>query len=363
MRLDRSIDEILRDAVERAAAGMEVCCSTLIEYRPETNDGIVRASKGFRGDIVNRHVIPATIETPFGYSVQTREPLHVADIRSDPRFVANDLLQDHGVVSLLNVPIMRAPDEPYGTIEVDAEERRDFPPDGVLFLLAFSHLIGAAIARRAAEVSEAAAKTAAIVIAERDSMLRELQHRMNNNLTMLAGMLSMEARRSNSEVARTALEKAVAHIQAIAEANRQLDSNALRGAVNLGTYLPTLCANLLKPEAVTCKVHSEIEVRVVPERAIPISLVVNEAIVNACKYAFPYNAGHIRVTVEAGDRDGWAVVAVSDDGVGLPADVDRRRGSGADIMDALARQLGGSIERKSSPGEGTRIELRFPLEG
>lgn len=362
MRSDRSMAAILQDAAEKAADGMLACCSKVIEYRPESGDGIVRAAKGWQTDIVDRHVVPATMDTPFGHSVLTREPLHVADLRSDPRFVVSDLLRDHGIVSLLNVPIMRAPDEPYGTLEVDAEQPRNFAPDGVLFLLAFSHLIGAAIARRAAEVGEAAAKMAAIVVAERDTMLRELQHRMNNNLTMLAGMLSMEARRSDSDVAREALEKAVSHIQAVAEANRQLDADALRGAVDLGTYLPTLCANLLKPEGVHCAVHSDIDVKVAPERAIPIGLVVNEAIINACKYAFPDGRGTIRVTVQHGGRDGWAAVAVVDDGIGVPEDAHLRRGSGSDIMNALASQLGGVIAHEHAPGGGTRVELRFPVE-
>lgn len=362
MRSDRSMAAILHDAVEKAADGMQTCCSRVVEYRPETGDGIVRAAHGWRRDIVDSHVIPATADTPFGHSVRTREPLHVADLRADPRFVVSDLLREQGIVSLLNVPIMRAADEPYGTLEVDADEPRSFPPDGVLFLLAFSHLIGAALARRAAEVGEAAAKMAAMVVAERDTMLREMQHRMNNNLTMLAGMLSMEARRSDSEIAREALEKAVSHIQAVAEANRQLDADALRGAVDLGTYLPTLCANLLKPEGVDCSVHSEIDVKVAPERAIPVGLVINEAIINACKYAFTEGKGTIRVTVEAGGRDGWAAVAVTDDGIGLPRDADLAKGSGSDIMNALARQLGGEIVRSSKPGSGTRVELRFPIE-
>ncbi|HZZ90326.1 MAG TPA: sensor histidine kinase, partial [Caulobacteraceae bacterium] len=144
------------------------------------------------------------------------------------------------------------------------------------------------IARQAA--AEGSAK-----IAERELMLRELEHRTSNNFQSVAAMIGLQLRRSRDEPARKALSEALGRVTSLSDAHRNLSvSAAASRPVDMDVYLSDLCASLAQAlflgEVVRleCDVeHAELQ----RDRAVALGLIVNELVTNAAKHAFADGAG------------------------------------------------------------------------
>lgn len=241
-------------------------------------------------------------------------------------------------------------------------------------------LAEAARAEAEAERTSAVAAREATAAAERgkDLMLRELSHRLRNDLQTLVSLLEMQvASQPRGSAAREALSAAAARTGIVARAHARL---ARRGeadaAVRTGEFLGGLCDDLRDAHlggGVRPGVRLLAEVEDHPlalARAVPLGLVANELATNALKHAFPAGrAGTVRVRFGRRGADDYAL-EVEDDGVGLPAPDsrpppgNRGGGQGAAIARALARRVGGDLSCGPGPGGvGTLCGLRFPVGG
>ncbi len=197
------------------------------------------------------------------------------------------------------------------------------------------------------------------------TMFEELQHRVANNMAFVASLLGMSRRRIQLDpaAAPAILDEARDRIETMARIHRRLhDPNQVD--LPVGRCLEDLCADVVEANGVagvSCRV-------VVPpmtfdiRKLTTISMLVSEIVTNSLKHAFPAGrSGTISVTiaVEGGDT---AILTIADDGVGLPQEPEAAQaghGLGNRIIEALTRQLGGTISRRSEGGLSTRIE--FPL--
>ena len=217
--------------------------------------------------------------------------------------------------------------------------------------------------QREAELREA--------VAARDVLLAELNHRVKNSLQLVTSVLNMEAagaERAGEDVA-DRLRAAAARVGAIATVHATLYHGEDVRSVEFGAFLDTLCRNLAAAagaEARGIAVTVEAEpVRVPTDRAIALSLVVNELVTNAFKHAFPEGrGGTVRVALRREGTDRIAL-EVADDGTGtggggLWGDVVASGGLGQRLVDALARQLGAEM-RRDDDGAGFGVRLVSPL--
>lgn len=199
-------------------------------------------------------------------------------------------------------------------------------------------------------------------LAQKEVLLREIHHRVKNNLQVVTSLLSLRAQSAASPAARQAMIEAQSRIKAMALVHRDIYEGEELGAVELQSLLGELC--YLLEDTIPGK-EGDIELRlalaptrVSIDRAVPVALFVTEALSNAFKHAFP---GGRRGTVSVGlqHADGRARLEVRDDGVGIQ-DGQAGHGLGLTLMRMLAGQTGGrlSIEK----GEGTRVQLEFPLQ-
>lgn len=191
--------------------------------------------------------------------------------------------------------------------------------------------------------------------------LREMDHRTKNNFQIVMSLLQLQANRSGNVEAKAALGEAVERMKAISSVydSLTLSSQGL-GAVRLQDQLEQICDRMrtgLLPDGVT--LETELEPILVPhEIGACIGIVVNELITNACKHAFPDRSGRIRVTCR---RDGdEALIAVADDGRGMPGSAHGRRGLGTRLIDAFVERLKGRSELRSSEA-GTTHSIVVPL--
>jgi two-component sensor histidine kinase len=199
-------------------------------------------------------------------------------------------------------------------------------------------------------------------LAERDLMLRELEHRTKNNFQTVAALLGMQLRRASNEPARTALGDALRRVTSISQAQRNLYVAADDPqAVDMAVYLRDLCSNLAEAlflgelVQLECSVDSGALER---DRAVAVGLIVNELVTNAAKHAFSDGqVGLIRVGFA---REATVYrLTVQDDGRGLPDDfATRRQGLGRGLVEAFTRQAGGTLKVGTGPGARFEVELR-----
>jgi two-component sensor histidine kinase len=216
-------------------------------------------------------------------------------------------------------------------------------------------------ARDAAEAEVHASRDRyAALAAEREVLLREVNHRVGNSLQIIASLLHLQANSSTQEDVKAALTNAVGRVAAVAQVHRRLYTSHDLKNVLLNQYLDALLEDLRrsaegnKMSRMTLKAEP---IEIDPDRAVAIGIIVNELVMNAVKYAYPDGAGPIHVELAAQGDD--VMLSISDNGVGLNVKTDpRSTGMGQRIVAAMASKLDASVER--DPGHaGTRIVLRF----
>jgi two-component sensor histidine kinase len=201
----------------------------------------------------------------------------------------------------------------------------------------------------------------AALAAEREVLLREVNHRVGNSLQIIASLLHLQANSATQEGVKAALTNAMGRVAAVAQVHRRLYTSHDVNSVLLNQYLESLLEDLRrsaegnKMSRLTLKAEP---IEIDPDRAVAIGIIVNELIMNAVKYAYPDGAGPIHVELKAQDDD--LLLAISDDGVGLNVKADpRSTGMGQRIVSAMAAKLEASVERDPAHS-GTRVVVRFP---
>jgi two-component sensor histidine kinase len=201
----------------------------------------------------------------------------------------------------------------------------------------------------------------AALAAEREVLLREVNHRVGNSLQIIASLLHLQANSATQEGVKAALTNAMGRVAAVAQVHRRLYTSHDLKSVLLNQYLESLMEDLRrsaegnKMSRLTLKAEP---IEIDPDRAVAIGIIVNELIMNAVKYAYPDGAGPIHVELKAQDDD--LLLAISDDGVGLNVKADpRSTGMGQRIVSAMAAKLEASVERDPAHS-GTRVVVRFP---
>ncbi len=195
---------------------------------------------------------------------------------------------------------------------------------------------------------------------EKDALMRELSHRVKNNLSIVSSLLNLEAQRGISEEARSPLLEAQSRIQSISNIYDLLSRSKDIEGLDAASYIENLVGIILD-------IHHVDEERIAigfeldsfyidAKRAVSIGLIVNELVTNALKYAFPgEKSGRIGISLHA--REEGIVLEVADNGVGLPPLFDRARSDslGLQLVEMLSSQLGGSLSIASEAGVKARV--------
>ena len=145
--LTADLDTLLEKAVELVARTLDVEYCKLLELVPDGTAFLLRAGVGWKEGLVGCTTIPAGTRSQAGYTLLTKEPVVVDDLRTETRFEGPQLLRDHGVVSGLSI-VIDLPERPYGVLGGHTARRRSFSLDDTLFLRAVAHIVGEAIERR-----------------------------------------------------------------------------------------------------------------------------------------------------------------------------------------------------------------------
>ena len=205
-----------------------------------------------------------------------------------------------------------------------------------------------------------AERTAAL--AQRDLLLREVYHRVKNNLQIVDSLLMMQARRLQDPQSAAAIRGLRARIYALGLVHQQLMGSANLRTFDVSPFLDELTANLVDANGLG---EIAISVRSAPvdvglDFAIPLGLLVTELVTNSLKHAFPDGRGTIDIDLDQRD-DGTIDLVVRDDGQGYDTDpVAKSPGLGAGIIRGLVAQLGGRMTIHGRGGSRVEIHLAKP---
>jgi PAS domain S-box-containing protein len=202
-------------------------------------------------------------------------------------------------------------------------------------------------------------------LAEKEILLKEVHHRVKNNMQIISTLLDLQSESIHDSAALDAFRESQGRIKAMALIHEKLYESADIAFVDFQRYIEELAANLfdsylVEPGRITIHVDAG-GVTMGIDRAIPCGLIINELVTNSLKHAFPDNRqGKIRVLFRKGD-DGQISLSVSDNGVGLPAglEITSTGTLGLQLVNMLARQLRG-VTRVENGDVGTTIVIEFP---
>jgi len=193
-------------------------------------------------------------------------------------------------------------------------------------------------------------------------LIREIHHRVKNNLQIVMSLLSLQANQVKDPTARDALMQAQTRINALALVHRILNELEDQSTLDLKQLLDELSRQIAEGIGNTKNVRVDVDVPpmvVSSNVAVAMALFTVEALTNIFKHAFPRQApGVIRVKL-APDGEGRLKLSVADDGIGFSLD-ETGRSVGSRLIRTFGAQLGGVSSVHSRPGEGTVVELVFP---
>jgi two-component sensor histidine kinase/sensor domain CHASE-containing protein len=210
-----------------------------------------------------------------------------------------------------------------------------------------------------AELARSNADLSAALNAQ-EILMRELHHRVKNNLQVIASLFSLQARYLPDPRYREIFEESRNRVFSIALAHEKLYRSKDLGRIDFSEYARNLVRHLqsmLAPNTTINVVTDIHEVTLPVETAIPCGLVINELVTNAFKHAFPAGRhGAVRIVLHEVGPARW-LVAVEDDGIGLPAQIalGKTDSLGLDLVSILATQLGAEVEVKRDRGTSFRL--------
>ena len=199
---------------------------------------------------------------------------------------------------------------------------------------------------------------------EKDSLLKEIHHRVKNNLQMVSSLLSLQTKNTRSKSAIEALEEGKSRVKAMALIHQKLYQNDDLSVIEMQGYIESLINSV---QSVYKKGGHNINITIDAEgteldidRAIPFGLILNELVSNSFKYAFPENDDDGKIYIHLRKNGSQGYFEYTDNGVGLPEDTEDRTHSsmGIRLINRLVNQLQSKLNIDKN-GEGVRFWFNF----
>lgn len=197
---------------------------------------------------------------------------------------------------------------------------------------------------------------------EKEILLREVHHRVKNNLQIISSLISLQSNRLDDEETIHLFRKTINRIQSMALVHEKLYQSHDFARINLAEYIKDLVQNVLNSyegsqERIILEMDCE-PVWININTAIPCALIINELVTNSVKHAFPHE-GTGKIIIQLRQEGDQITITCTDTGVGLPHDINLHETStlGLKLVQALTQQLKGEI--KILKGKGTSFKIQI----
>jgi len=194
---------------------------------------------------------------------------------------------------------------------------------------------------------------------DQETLLREIHHRVNNNMQIISSLLSLQSAHVNDERDLQLFKDSQNRVKSMAKVHERLYQSYDLSSIKFAAYCQSLLTDLFSSHRAAPGIRLRtdiIDVSFNMETAIPCGLIINELVSNSLKYAFPNNVGEISVSLRHYNQ-GQFLLTISDNGVGIPEDIDFKHSSslGFRLTNNLASQLEGKIDLLRENGTTYRI--------
>ena len=196
---------------------------------------------------------------------------------------------------------------------------------------------------------------------EKETLLKEIHHRVKNNLQVISSLLNLQAQGADEPSIRAFVEKNQSRVRSMALVHEHLYQSDDLQSVPMDAYLRAVVDGIKQAQDVGHRVHCGVRADhiVLPiDRAIPCGLIVNEVVTNALKHAFPNDRlGRVNVSMSK-TPDGSLELEIKDDGIGIQSTTERQQSFGLRLVRMLATQLHANIETEQASGLVFRLQFQ-----
>jgi two-component sensor histidine kinase len=367
-KLETSLGVLVRTAVEQW--GSDVRCGFYIAdaERAELHH-VTGMSESYAECVDGFKIGPDSLAC--GLAVYTGEPVVTVDVTKEPDWMPWLWLADrYRFRGCWSFPIETVAGKVVGTFALYFESPRDATPRDYALAAVLARTAAIIISRhqeaeeraRAVEALRASEVALRRALAEREALLKELHHRVKNNLQVIMSLLEMQADTAGHPQALSVLAEARNRVGAIASMHELLYRSESFSEIDLSRYARRLAEHVVsfyeKDSHVSVSVVGE-GINVELARAVPLGLLLNELVSNACKHAFPGGTKG-RLDIRLNHADGEIQIQVKDTGPGLPPGLNHRMSAtlGLQLVHMLAEQVGGDVTFECAGG--TTVDVRVP---
>lgn len=200
------------------------------------------------------------------------------------------------------------------------------------------------------------------LIGEKEWLVKEIHHRVKNNLQIMTSLMNIQSNYLEKGLALDAIKASQSRMNAMSLIHQKLYQSSSLVSINMPKYISELCAYLMEGFGEDKKISIKIDVEDVEfdvSQAVPIGLILNEAVTNSIKYAFDDNENnYIKISLNSQSDDKWTL-SIYDNGKGLLPESHLKKGNsiGVTLMETLTEQLGGILQFKNE--KGLEISITF----
>ena len=317
-----------------------------------------RRDESFQKD----NVIPMSLCPEYFEALEKDEILYVPNVMESP--ITEGLKESYnkpaGVITLLDIPL-RFDGQMIGVMcfEKTGDEIKVFDPKERFFAHAISMVFSSNLEARKRRALQAHLDKE---LHEKETLLKEIHHRVKNNLQVISSILNLQSSFVSDENTLGILQESRNRIRSMAIIHENLYRTEDFASIKFDNYLRNLTANLIASYSVDRKIEFDAdlqEVDLVLDQAIPCGLLTNELITNALKYAWEGLEGASKIRLKLEQEEAMIKLTIADNGIGLPQEFEEMQSDtlGLQLVTTLAEQL--DAELKVSTKEGTEFQLTF----
>jgi two-component sensor histidine kinase len=345
---ETALQVILDEAARVCAECLSVPFCKVCRYDPTRND--------LQG-VVGYAISVADESSPQGRAFTTGEPQICPDIGEANTYNLPSFYPAHGIVSTVDVLVAAKTGPPFGVLEVDSQNSDAFDEHDIDFLTGFANILAEAVATgaRAAELRRTVLRMEEL-IEQKETLSRELKHRVRNNLHVVYAMLTAELDGQHDPNSILAFRSIALRVMGLAQVFDHLLGIGMTRVINFGDYVSALCRNL--PE-----LYNEADIRlscaaepfqVELDEATALGIIITELVNNAYLHAFLGRSGDISVALRV--TANGASLLIADTGTGFVETPGKRHGMG--LVRRLVQQVGAKLAYEARSGSRWTITLR-----
>jgi len=342
----RPVTEIMQSSIQLLCNILKVDYCKILKLLPDGKELLLIDGFGWKDGLVGKTKVGSDLNSQAGFTLFSKEPVIVTDLNKEKRFNIPHLLSEHGVISGMSC-IIYGKDKPFGIIGVHTKTKTDFSRDDIDFLQSVANIIALSVEKTEYEDEIVSS------LNEKQILLREIHHRVKNNLQIISSLLSLQSGGLSENNFRDFFIKSQNRVKSIAIVHEMLYKNENISKINFKNYIDELSGYILdtyNAENIKINIIAE-NIFLDTEVTMNLGLIVNEIISNAVKHAFN-EVKEGTITIELTKENDFYFLKVRDNGIGLPDSFDIKKTStlGMHLISSLVKKIEGNLEIKNNVG-------------